>query len=74
MIAYAQIALALLKIAQFFITRAHDTGLIKEGEDRAIARETASILAKSKYAKDIMSDVAKLDEKQTDDLLKQLEA
>lgn len=74
MITYAQIALALLKLVNFFVTRAHERELVSEGEDRAIARETAAILEKSKYAKQVMQDMSALDETQVDDVLKQLGA
>lgn len=73
-VTYAQIALAVLKFINFLLSRAHEKGLISEGEDRAIARETAAILAKSKFAKEIMAQVSSLTETQTDDVLKQLGA
>lgn len=72
MFSYVQIALALLKLVQFFVMRAHDNKLISEGEDRQIARETVAILEKSKFAKDTMQAISALDDKQTEDLLKQL--
>lgn len=68
------LALALIKLANLLITRAHDNSLISEGEDRAIARETAAILEKSRFAKQVMEQTSSLTEAQTDDVLRQLGA
>ena len=69
---WVQVALALLKIANSWITWGRERVLIGAGEDKEIARESAAILSKSQFAKDTMTAVSGLDEKQTDDLLRQL--
>lgn len=71
---YASIILALLQAISALITWAREKKLIDQGADRAIAETTAAILVKTKYAKDVMIKITSLDEKQTDDVLKQLES
>ncbi len=44
---YASIILALLQLANWLFGRAHDQGLIQEGEDRAIARQILEMQARS---------------------------
>lgn len=69
---WVNLALILLKLANSWITWARERELISAGQDKEIARESAEILSKSQFAKDTMTMVSGLDEKQTDDLLKQL--
>lgn len=74
MFSWIELALALIKMANSLITWGRERALISEGQDKEIARETAAILVQSQYAKDTMTAISTLNEKQTDDVLKQLGA
>ena len=65
--------LALIRLADTISTWLRENALIKEGQDQAIAAAAAAILIKTNYAKETMQQVSKLDSKQVDDVLKQLE-
>lgn len=73
MFAYAQIALAVLQLVNSGLTWLRERGLIEAGVDKAIAQESAAILAKTHFAKAVMEDITSLNATQTDDLLKRLE-
>ncbi len=72
MFGWIELALALIKGANAIITWARERELISEGQDKQIAQETVAILAKSNFAKSVMQSMTALDDKQTDDVLKQL--
>lgn len=72
MFSWVQLALTLLKIANSLITWGRERELISEGQDKQIAQESVAILTKSQFAKSVMQQMSALDDKQTDDVLKQL--
>jgi hypothetical protein len=73
-LSWVKLAIALLKLANSYLTWARERELVSEGQDREIARETAAILAQSQFAKDTMQAVSALNDTQVDDVLKQLGA
>ena len=68
-----KILLALLQFANWLFDYLKSRALIKEGEDRAIAEETAQILRKTTYAKETMARISGLDSDDVDKLLRDLE-
>lgn len=70
---YVNIILALLKLANFLFEYFKKQAYIREGEDRAIAEETAQILRKTTYAKETMARISGLDSDAVDELLRDLE-
>lgn len=71
---WVELALALIRGANALIAWARERDLISDGQDKQIAQESVAILAKSQFAKSVMQSMTTLDDKQTDDVLKQLGA
>jgi hypothetical protein len=71
---WIELALALLKIANSLITWGRERELVSAGQDKQIAEQSAAILVKSDAAKAVMQQMSVLDDKQVDDVLKQLGA
>lgn len=74
MFSWIEIALAFLKIANALIAWGRERELVSSGQDQEIAKQSAAILVKSNAAKAVMQQVSTLDDKQVDDVLKQLGA
>ena len=74
MFSWIELALALLKIANSVITWGRERELVSAGQDQEIAKQSAAILKQSNYAKSVMQQMSTLDDKQVDDVLKQLGA
>ena len=74
MFSWIEIALALLKIANSLITWGRERDLVSSGQDKEIAEQSVAILVKSNAAKEVMQQMSALDDKQIDDVLKQLGA
>lgn len=70
---WVSLALALLRFVNNIMIWARERELISQGQDIEIARATASILAKTEYAKDVRDKIAKLDERAVDDAMRDLE-
>ena len=73
MIAWAEIGLLLLRIANALIGLVHDKQQMDAGTDKALAAEAASILLKTKSAKEIMERVSAMSADEVDRALKDLE-
>lgn len=73
MLAWAQIGLALVKLANLVLGLIHDKQQMDAGTDKAIAIEAASILKKTQTAKEVMAQVEGMTEAQVDAALKELE-
>lgn len=71
--AWASLALALLKIVHLIMTWANERGLIAQGYDTAIAEVTQSILVKTTEGKKIMERVNALSDEDVDAELRGLE-
>ena len=70
---WIKLALALVKLADLFANMAREKELIGAGEDRALAEASASILLKTKAAKEVMQRVTAMSEDEVDKALKELE-
>lgn len=68
-----QIVFYLLKISNTVLSWAYQQKFYNEGMDAAIAKEAASILQQSKFAKDILDEISGLDESDVDARLRDLE-
>jgi len=73
MFTWAKLILAVLSLVGSIVTLFQRNRLIDEGEQKAIARAMAELLAKNLVAKKIMEDVYAMDEVQVDTLLRELE-
>lgn len=73
MASWFSLALALIRIADGIIGWLREKGQLDAGRDAEVAKASAAILAKSAFAKGVLVDLTKADEKQVDDLLKELE-
>ena len=74
MFSWIEIALTFLKLANTLITWGRERELVSSGQDKQIAEQSAAILLKSNAAKAVMQQMSTLDDKQVDDVLKQLGA
>lgn len=70
---WVSLALTLLKVINNIMTWAHERELISQGQDIEIAKTTASILAKTEYARNVRKEIAAMDPKAVDDALRDLE-
>lgn len=70
---WLQFALALLKLANYFLDLAREKQQMDAGADRAIAAESVSILQKTNVAKEEMAKATGMTEEQVDATLKGLE-
>lgn len=70
---WVSFALMLLRVVDSIMTWARKRELISQGQDIEIARTTASILAKTEYAKNVRDKIARLDDAAVDDALRDLE-
>lgn len=68
-----QIILVILKVIDSLLNTYRKNKWIKSGEDAEIAKTSASILAKTEYAKNVREKIAGLDEPAVDKLLRDLE-
>ena len=73
MITYAKVALALLQIVEIIVTFLRNKQQMDAGEDRAIAKYSASILARTQVGKEIWAEVQAMTEAGVDAGLKDLE-
>jgi len=74
MFSWIEVALALLKISNSLITWGRERDLISSGQDKEIAEQSVAILVRSHAAKDVMQQMSSMDDKQVDDVLRQLGA
>lgn len=70
---WIKLILLVLGILDKFVDDARRRGLIQQGRDEEIGRMTASILAKTKWANDLRSHNATLDDKAVNSALSELE-
>lgn len=70
---WVSFALALLKFVNAIMSWARERELISQGQDMEIARQTAAILSKTEYAKNVRAKIANMDDKAVDDALRDLE-
>lgn len=70
---WVSLALALLKFVNSIMSWTRERELISKGQDIEIARQTAAILSKTEYAKDVRQKIASMDDKAVDDALRDLE-
>lgn len=70
---WVSLALTLLKLVNNIIIWARERELISQGQDIEIARQTAAILAKTEYAKDVRAKIAAMDATAVDNALRELE-
>lgn len=70
---WVSFALMLLQVINKIMTYARERELISQGQDIEIARQTAAILAKTEYAKNVRDKIAKMDDRAVDDALRALE-
>lgn len=66
MLAYLDLAIAVLKLVNSIINYFHDRGLIDEGRRQVIAENAASIARKVAVRDKIKDEVNAMDEKQVD--------
>lgn len=69
---WGQIVLVLLQVAKLILDHANNNKLIEAGADREIAKSSAAILAKTKFAKETMEKINALPRDSVDDLLSRL--
>lgn len=67
------LVLAILKFVNWLMDTVGREKLKQDGRDEEIARATASILAKTEYARAIRDKIASMDEATVDDALRDLE-
>lgn len=70
---WVKIALLILQLVDKLLDWARDQRLIQQGRDEEIARATASILAKTEYAKNVRDKIAQMDAGAVDAALRDLE-
>lgn len=70
---WIKLILLILGIVDKLITYARDQGLINQGRDEEIARQTAAILAKTEYAKNVREKIATMDDAAVNAALRDLE-
>lgn len=70
---WASIILLILQLAYELFRWRRDAGLIKQGEDQEIARQTAIILGQTEAAKKLREQVNALNEDEIDKKLRELE-
>lgn len=70
---WVSLALTLLKVINNLMTWARERELISKGQDMEIAKQSAAILAKTEYARDIRKKIAAMDEPAIDAALRDLE-
>lgn len=70
---WVSLALTLLKVINNLMTWARERELISKGQDMEIARQSAAILAKTEYAKDVRDKIAAMDDAAVDAALRDLE-
>jgi hypothetical protein len=73
MLAYLDLAIAVLKVINSIINYFHDRGLIDEGRRQVIAENAASIAKKVAVRDKIQEQVDAMDDKQVDQELRDLE-
>lgn len=73
MITWAEIILALLKLVNLIMGAVDREKWIAAGRDAEIAKASASILAKTNYAKQIREKIDAMDDQAIDDALRDLE-
>lgn len=73
MFTWPEIVLLVLKIANAIMSEYHDQKSFQAGVDSEIAKVSAAILAKTRYAKDVREKIAAMDERAVDDALRDLE-
>jgi len=62
-----------LRLVEMFFEWTKAQGYIQQGRDEEIARQTAAILAKTEWAKNVREKIASMDEAAVDDALRDLE-
>lgn len=70
---WVKIVLLVLRFAEALFDFAKAQGYIQQGRDEEIARQTAAILAKTEYAREIRAKIASMDEATVDAALRDLE-
>lgn len=70
---WSSLILTLLKIAEAIFDFARDRQLIQAGADAEIAKASASVLLKTRSAKQVMAEVTAMSDDQVDKALKELE-
>lgn len=70
---YIQLALALLQISLAFVSWAKQSQALEAGQDEAVAKAAASVLAETKAGKAILDKVAAMSDTDVDKGLKDLE-
>lgn len=70
---WGAIILAVLQLANLLFSRLQNQKLIDQGYQKRIAEEAAQILKSNQYARNVLSNILKLDDAATDELLRQLE-
>jgi len=73
MFTWAKIALLALQVADMLVTLARSKQQMDAGADREIAKASASILAKTQAAKEVMVEVMGMKDDEVDKALKGLE-
>lgn len=71
---WISLALALLKIAHFLLSKSRESGLILEGEDRAIAEQTRQIYLLTMASKKRMEEIDAMSDEDVDRALLDLES
>jgi hypothetical protein len=65
--------LTILRILEWMIEKGQERRWIAEGEERAIARGTAEVLRKQRYAQETIKSISSLPDDAVDTLLRELE-
>lgn len=70
---WVKIVLLILQLGEKIFDYAKAQGYIQQGRDEEIARQTAAILAKTEYARDVRDKIAAMDGPSVDAALRDLE-
>jgi hypothetical protein len=70
---WIKIVLLLLQLAEKIFDWSRAQGYIQQGRDEEIARQTAAILAKTEYARNVRAKIAAMDGPSVDAALRDLE-
>lgn len=70
---WVKIVLLVLQLAEKIFDWSQKQGYIAQGRDEEIARQTAAILAKTEYARNVRSKIAAMDAAAVDAALRDLE-
>lgn len=70
---WLKLIVSVLQIGEMLLDWSIKQGYIKEGETREIGKQSAKILLKTQFAKEVRIEVSRLGDAELDDVLRNLE-